>query len=65
MRMACVPIRDFFCKLCKWISSDKKGTVFKLNLVMLSKIRQTKRTSEIYLSQTYSSSKDYLKVKHV
>lgn len=29
MRMACVPIRDFFCKLCKWISSDKKGTVFK------------------------------------
>lgn len=55
MRVVFVPIRDFLCKLCKRILSDKKETVPKINLVKLSKLSQTKRTSEIYSS--------YLKVK--
>lgn len=29
MRMACVPVRDFLCKLCRRISSDKKENCIK------------------------------------
>lgn len=29
MRMACVPMRDFLCKLCRRISSDKKENCIK------------------------------------